>query len=107
MPGSSIAKLSILCSLTGIALIYAGAIYMRPGLTPISKIDNDFVGLKTKISGRVIDLSTHPKGHVFLKMKDDSGDVTSVPPFLKTVSKMSKKVEVRDNIKLTGKVKKY
>lgn len=100
-------KLSLLCSLTGIALIYVGAAQMRPGLTPISQIDNDYVGLKTVISGRVIDLSVHPEGHVFLKVKDESGGVISVPLFSGTRSELGERIELLDNIQVSGQVKNY
>lgn len=104
---NSTTKLSLLCSLAGMALLYVGAIQMRPGLTPISKIDMDFVGLKTKVSGRVIDLSRHSKGHVFLKVKDGSGGVISVPIFASMSSKLDEEVKLLDNIRITGEVENY
>lgn len=80
---------------------------MKPDLTPISRIDKDFVGLKTKISGQVIDFKEHANGHVFLKVKDDSGGVISVPIFDRIHSKLEKKIELLDNIQVLGKVKEY
>lgn len=100
-------KMSLVSSLAGLALLYAGAVHMRPSLTPISKVDKDFVGLKIKISGRVIDLSTHPKGHLFLKVKDGSDGVISVPIFAKINSKLEKRIELLDNIQIEGTVKEY
>jgi hypothetical protein len=51
-----ITKLGLLCSLGGLAAIYAGAVYVRPSVTPIAKIGNEFIGLKVIISSQVVDL---------------------------------------------------
>lgn len=104
---SSMTKMSILSSLTGIILLYIGAVQMQPSLTPISDIDKDFVGLKTEISGRVIDVDTHPEGHLFLKVKDDSGGVISVPVFERINSGLNENIELLDNIQVSGQVKDY
>lgn len=107
MKNRSLIKMSIISSTIGIALLYAGAMQMQPHQTPISKINSDFVGLKTKISGQVIDIRPHPDGHIFLKVKDSSGGVISVPIFSDTKNKLEKKIELLDKVKITGKVKNY
>lgn len=107
MINNSMLKMSLFSSLAGLTLLYAGAVQMRPGLTPISKIDNDFVGLKTQIRGQIINLRTHSKGHVFLKVKDESNGVISIPIFSRTKSKLNENIELLDNIQVTGKVKDY
>lgn len=99
--------MSLLCSLTGIALLYLGAVQTRPSLTPISRINTDFIGLKTKISGRVIDLHGHSEGHVFLKVKDNSGGVISVPVFSGVNSKLNEKIELLDTIQIEGRIENY
>ncbi|KXB09464.1 hypothetical protein AKJ35_00780 [candidate division MSBL1 archaeon SCGC-AAA833F18] len=104
---NSTVKLSLLCSLTGIAVLYAGAVQMRPGLTPIAKLDEDYVGLKVKVSGQVIDLSEHPDGHLFLKLKDDSGGVISVPIFSRVRSELGENIALLDNVQVPGQVKLY
>lgn len=107
MREKSTIKLSLLCSLTGIAVLYAGAVQMRPGLTPIAKLDNDYVGLKVKVSGQVIDISDHPDGHMFLKLKDDSGGVISVPIFSRIRSGLSENIALLDNMQVTGQIDLY
>ncbi len=80
---------------------------MKGEVTPISQIDNDFVGLKTRISGRVIEVREHSEGHLFLKVKDSSGGVISVPIFSNVRSKLDEKIELLDNIEITGRVEEY
>lgn len=107
MADKSILKLSLISSIAGILLLYVSAAHMKPSLTPISKVDEDFVGLSTKISGKVIDIRGGSNGHLFLKIKDESGGVITVPIFSKINSKLEEKVELLDNIEVQGKVEKY
>lgn len=107
MIDNSIVKLSLISSIIGILFIYISAAHMKPALTPISKIDEDFVGLKTKTSGKIIDIRTHQDGHLFAKIKDESGGEIKVPIFKRINSKLEDKIGLLDNIEVKGKVKKY
>ncbi len=100
-------RLSLLCSLTGIAALYVGAVQMRPTLTPLAKINEDYVGLGVMVSGQVIDLHEHRDGHLFLKLKDESGGVISVPIFASVCSELDEPIELLDNVQVTGQVKLY
>lgn len=100
-------KLSLISSLTGILLLYVGATQMKGEITPISQLDKDFVGLKTRISGRVISIREHSESHLFLKVKDSSGGVISVPIFAGVRNNLDEKIELLDNIEITGRVEKY
>lgn len=100
-------KMSILSSIVGVMMLYAGATQMQESISPISQIDEDFVGLKTKISGQVIDLQGHSKGHLFLKVKDKSGGVISVAIFSNIREKLDGEIELLDNIEIVGRVKEY
>ena len=99
-------KMSLLCSLAGIAALYVGAVQVRPSVTAISKLDNDFLGLKVVISGQVVDLR-QSNGHMFLKLKDESGGLISVPIFSSIRSQLSEYVELLDTLQVTGVVKEY
>jgi DNA/RNA endonuclease YhcR with UshA esterase domain len=101
-----ITKLGLLCSLAGLAAIYAGAVYVRPSVTPIAKIDNEFLGLKVIISGQVVDLRDS-NGHLFLKLRDNSGGVISVPIFSSTRSQLGDSIELLDEVQVTGEVGLY
>jgi DNA/RNA endonuclease YhcR with UshA esterase domain len=101
-----ITKLGLLCSLAGLAAIYAGAVYVRPSVTPIAKIDNEFLGLKVIISGQVVDLR-ESNGHLFLKLQDNSGGVISVPIFSSTRSQLGDSIELLDEVQVTGEVGLY
>jgi DNA/RNA endonuclease YhcR with UshA esterase domain len=107
MSERTIAKLSLLCSLTGLAALYFSAANSHPAITAIAKLNDDFTGTKVTISGRAIDLRNHVDGHLFLTLKDDSGGSISVPVFASVRSQLNEPVELLDVIQVTGLVKKY
>jgi DNA/RNA endonuclease YhcR with UshA esterase domain len=55
----------------------------------------------------VIDLFDHKDGHLFLKLKDDSGGVVSVPIFSRTRAGLNETIELLDQVKVTGIVDEY
>jgi DNA/RNA endonuclease YhcR with UshA esterase domain len=107
MSERTIAKLSLLCSLTGLAALYLSAANTHPAVTAIAKLNEDFAGTKVTISGHAIDLYNHPDGHLFLTLKDNSGGTISVPVFASVRSQMTEPVELLDDIQVTGLVKEY
>ena len=100
-------RLSLLCSLTGLAAIYIAAASARPAVTAISSLNSDFIGTKAVISGRVVDLYQHIDGHLFLKLRDDSGGVISVPIFAGVRSQLEEPIELLDSVQVAGVVKEY
>jgi len=102
-----VTRLSLLCSLTGLAALYVAAANTRPTVTAIASLNDDFIGTKVMISGRLIDLYEHIDGHLFMKLKDDSGGVISVPVFASVRSQLKESIELLDVVQVTGSVKKY
>lgn len=100
-------KLSLLCSLAGIAALYGASLNSRPGVVPIASLDNNFVGLRVAVSGEVIDSREHADGHLFLRLKDDSGGVVSVPVFARVRSGLGEPIELLDTVQVVGVVKFY
>jgi len=107
MDEKTIARLSLLCSLTGLAAIYVGAASARPRITSIASIDNSFIGLRSTVSGKVIDYREHDEGHLFLKVQDSSGGMVSVPIFSRTRAQLGDSIELLDIVEVTGEVKVY
>ena len=70
-------------------------------------LNDDFIGTKVMISGRLIDLYEHIDGHLFMKLKDDSGGVISVPVFASVRSQLNEPIELLDVVQVTGLVKEY
>ncbi len=99
--------LSLLCSLTGLVAIYAAAAPARPRITPIASIDNEFVGLRSIVSGQVMDYREHKEGHLFLKLRDSSGGVISVPIFSRTRAQLGESIELLDIVEVTGEILLY
>ena len=102
-----VTRLSLLCSLTGLAALYIAAANTRPTVTAIAMLNDDFIGTKVMISGRLIDLYEHIDGHLFMKLKDDSGGVISVPVFASVRSQLNEPIELLDVVQVTGLVKEY
>jgi len=102
-----VTRLSLLCSLTGLAALYVAAANTRPAVTAIASLNDDFIGTKVMISGRLIDLREHIDGHLFMKLKDDSGGVISVPVFASVRSQLNEPIELLDVVQVTGLVKEY
>jgi DNA/RNA endonuclease YhcR with UshA esterase domain len=100
-------RLSLMCSLAGLAAVYAAALSARPKVTSIAALDNSFVGLKVMISGEVIDLREHSDGHLFLKLRDQSEGVVSVPIFSRVRSELGESVELLDVVEVRGEVVLY
>ncbi len=107
MDEKTMTKLSLLCSLTGLAAIYAAAMQVRPTMTPIASLDNEFVGLQVTVSGQVVDSYEHPDGHLFLKLRDNSGGVVSVPVFARVRAELSEPIEFLDIVQVAGEVTLY
>ena len=91
--------------MTGLAAIYAGATQARLTVTPIASLNDDYVGTRVAISGNVVDSYEHQDGHLFLKLKDDSGGVVSVPIFARTRSELGEQIELLDMVQVTGEVR--
>jgi len=107
MDEKTLAKVSLVCSLTGLVAIYFAATSARPKVTPISSLDNSFIGLRVLISGQVIDYREHKNGHLFLKLQDSSGGVISVPIFSSTRAQLDESIELLDILEVTGEVVLY
>ncbi|MGC8816381.1 MAG: OB-fold nucleic acid binding domain-containing protein [Candidatus Hadarchaeum sp.] len=103
----NMAKLSLICSLVGLAAIYAAAISNRPRITPIASLNESFIGLRVSVSGQVIDYREHEAGHLFLKVKDKSGSLVNVPIFSRTRAQLEDLIELLDNVEITGEVALY
>ncbi|MFN4133122.1 MAG: OB-fold nucleic acid binding domain-containing protein, partial [Candidatus Hadarchaeales archaeon] len=100
-------RLSLLCSVAGIAIVYAAGVTTRPRLTPISAIDNTFLGTEVTVSGCVVDLRESRDGHLFLKIQDSSGDIITTPIFSKTRSDLGETIDLLDILEVRGKVTIY
>lgn len=107
MNEGSMKRLSLLCSVGGIAIVYAAALLARPRITQISAIDNTFIGAQVVVSGEVVELRESRDGHLFLKVRDSSGGVISVPVFSKTRAELGSLIEFLDIVEVRGEVKLY
>jgi DNA/RNA endonuclease YhcR with UshA esterase domain len=99
--------LSLACSLVGLFTLYAGALLIRPPAMEIASVNEEFVGKKISVSGEIISSYEHSDGHLFLKIKDNSGGVITVPIFSKLRSQLEEQIELLDILQVVGKIQKY
>ncbi len=107
MDDKAMMKLSLICSLAGLAAVYAAALSMRPRVTTIAAIDNSFVGAEVVISGAVVDAREHQDGHIFLRLSDQSGETVSVPIFSRLRAELGESIELLDIVEVRGEVVVY
>lgn len=107
MTNLSIKKLSLISSILGITLLYASAVNIDAGVTPISEIDEEFIGLKTTVSGEVVEATKHSDGHLFLKIKDNSQKEIRIPIFSDTKNRLDNKIRISDQLEVHGEVEKF
>ncbi|MEW6222109.1 MAG: OB-fold nucleic acid binding domain-containing protein [Candidatus Hadarchaeota archaeon] len=106
MEEKSMGRISLACSIAGLAAIYAAAAAARPQLTSIASIDNNFIGLNVVISGQVMELKESRDNHLFVKLRDSSGGVASVPIFSRTRAELET-IELLDVLEVRGEVTIY
>ncbi|MEW6592748.1 MAG: OB-fold nucleic acid binding domain-containing protein [Candidatus Hadarchaeota archaeon] len=106
MEEKSMGRISLACSIAGLAAIYAAAAAARPQLTSIASIDNNFIGLDVVVSGQVMELKESRDNHLFVKLRDSSGGVASVPIFSRTRAELEA-IELLDVLEVRGEVTLY
>ncbi|MEM1689007.1 MAG: OB-fold nucleic acid binding domain-containing protein [Candidatus Hadarchaeales archaeon] len=107
MGNGKIVRLSLISSLAGLAAVYATALSISQRITPIAKIDNSFIGARVIISGQIIDVQSSGNKHMFLKIKDDSGGIITVPIFSNLASKLTLTIGLLDYVEIRGNVSVY
>ncbi|MEM0359361.1 MAG: hypothetical protein QXG22_05095 [Candidatus Hadarchaeales archaeon] len=99
-------KLILICAVMGLLLIYLGFRLSEPERLEVSSLTKERLGSTVLLSGRVMDLSEHPDGHLFLKVGEENLTV-SVPLFAGVRKGMEKRIELLDWVEVRGKVKEW
>lgn len=100
----SLSTLSLVASLAGIALIYGLSCAVEPKAISVNLLDRH-LGNIVSVSGSIVDLRRHEAGHIFLKVRDESG-VCEVPLFKDIASKMPRLI-LGDHLRVVGVVEEY
>ena len=100
-------KISIICSISGLALLYLASNFVEPALTQIEKIDQRDIGNSIKISGTILDVKLNPQGHVFLTIDDATGQIRAsiFSPIAKKIN--SSLLFAGNSIELSGTLDEY
>lgn len=107
MGNEKIVRLSLISSIAGLAAVYGTTLSISHRVTPIAKIDNSFVGARVLISGQIVDMQSSSNKHVFLKIRDGSGGIITVPIFSNLASKLTSPIGLLDYVEVRGNVSIY
>jgi len=97
-------KTSIACSVLGLVLIYAFSCMVEPKAISINLLDR-YSGRIVRVNGTIVDLRTHEAGHIFVKIKDESG-ICEIPLFRDLAGKVPK-LTIGDRLEVVGTVEEY
>jgi len=109
--------LIIVCSITsivGLFLIYIAASSIQPKIMPLKEITHEYIGRSVTTSGYILYKRTHPSGHLFLTIADDTdGSKLETPLFsgfmnsLKDINIDKNDFKIGRTIVVTGIVDEY
>ena len=97
-------RTSLACSVLGLVLIYAFSCMVEPKAVSINLLDR-YSGQLVRVTGTIVDLRTHEAGHIFVKIKDESG-ICEVPLFRDLAGKVPK-LTIGDRLEVIGTVEEY
>lgn len=109
---SKLSTVCLVCSITGILLIYIAARAIEPTFLEINEINFEFTGRQVRTSGYVVYKKIHPAGHIFLTISDGKERI-QVPLFAGYVSSLRRngfpvdKISKGAKISVTGLVDEY
>jgi DNA/RNA endonuclease YhcR with UshA esterase domain len=102
-----ILALSFAVSSAGLLLLYYVSINSTPPVVKISELTYDDVGTRVSIRGKLVSKKIHRDGHVFLKIKDETGEIPVVL-FRSFVKKMDDIcLEEGNFLEITGELQEY
>ncbi len=104
MAARRLLRISLLCTSIGLLAVYALSLQVEPQGISINMLDRH-VGDMVRISGTVTYLRTHEEGHLFLTVRDESGQC-EVPVFSEVASKLPR-IFIGEKIEVTGSVEEY
>ena len=77
----NISKISLICSIIGILILFIIAKISEPLNLSISEISKENIGENVKVTGFIIDRNDHKDGHIFLKIEESYDSSIEVPLF--------------------------
>jgi len=97
-------RLSLICTFVGLTAIYVLSLQVEPHGISINMLDR-YVGDVVRISGVITSMRIHDEGHLFLRVRDESGEC-QVPIFSDMASRLPR-VFVGERMRVTGYVEEY
>ncbi len=98
--------LILACAVLGLVMTCVGLRLSEPERMEARNLTEKMVGAQVLLSGRVMDLTEHPDGHLFLKVGGENTTV-SVPLFSGVRKGMGTRIELLDRVEVRGKVQEW
>lgn len=111
MDDSDILKISFGVATFGLVLLFFVSSYSTVPVVKISELSYDDAGVKVAVRGEVTSVRIHKDGHIFLEVKDETGELyiaifKNVAEKLDTVSRECI-TNIGAKVEVTGEVKEY
>lgn len=104
MDNRSLVRISAACSIAGILLIYGISLLVEPKGISVNLLERH-KGRIVRVTGTIVDLRRHEAGHIFIKLKDESG--TCEVPLFKDLAKKMTPLSIGDRLQVIGTVEEY
>ncbi len=76
MNDSDLLKTSFVVATFGLVLLFLVSSYSTVPVVKISELSYDDTGIKVAVRGEVTSVRTHKDGHIFLELKDETGEIS-------------------------------
>ncbi len=104
MDNKSLVRISLICAIAGLALIYALSCVVEPQSISVNLLDR-YEGRVVSVIGSVVDLRRHEAGHIFIKLQDESG--TCEVPLFQSLAQKVPVLYLGDRLRVVGVVEEY
>jgi len=90
-----------------LVILFLAASMAHPQEVDIGSLSSSMLGAKVRVSGEIVKVRIHEDGHVFLRVRDDSGEV-AVPIFRNVAQEVDNRcLALGMRISVVGRVQEY
>ncbi len=107
MRDREVVSLSLAIATAGLLALFFAASIAQPKEVPLGELTGAQLGATVKVTGEIVKVKNHEAGHVFLRIRDSTGEVAV--PLFKNVAEEVDGSCLREgtHIEVIGRVKEY
>ena len=107
MHDREVISLSLAIATAGLLMLFFAASAAKPEEVSIAELGSSQLGATVKVAGEVAKVRNHEAGHVFLRIRDGTGEV-AVPLFRRVAQEVDRScLEEGARIEIVGRVEEY